>query len=255
MKQGSKVEMTIDEIIATLVHSSLPTLIIEGSDDVIVYRRMEDVFSDIELSVMSVGGRENVLKIFQRIGDFKSHKKIAFIADRDTWLHTGVPASFISECMFITDGYSIENDIYRDGSLEKLLTKEEEEKFRNEIAQFIRWYALSLSRLLSGQPSSIDLYPGIILDDVEQYAVRTQLELGEMYPEELVTTLMQDYAKLVRGKSLFAVLGRQISYKRRRPRVHHEALLEVHSAAPGPLLQKLYMSVAQFFGCEAPPIT
>lgn len=76
---SSKVEPTFDEFVALLKRTSLPTLVVEGKDDMIVYRRLEDEYCDESLSVLSVGGRDKVLRLFEALSESPVAAKIIFL--------------------------------------------------------------------------------------------------------------------------------------------------------------------------------
>lgn len=246
----SKKYPTVDELVSTLKNSSLPTIVVEGVDDIIVYRRLEDALADKDVSVLAVGGRAAVLQIFERLGEISNRKNFFFIADKDLWVYSDVPDKYKNKQIIFTNGYSVENDIYRDGNLEDLLVPREKTNFEIEIKKFVYWYSLVLNRILKGVEGSINIYPGIVLDDMAAYADMTKLVEKEIYPENLNESLLSDYAKLIRGKSLMAILGRQISCVTRKPRIHHEALLEMHSARRGPFLEEIYRSAISFFNAD-----
>jgi hypothetical protein len=249
MARGKKREpLDIDEVIGLLSKSSLPTVIIEGSDDVIVFRRMEDMFVDLGLSVMPVGGRGNVLKMFSRLNEIANSKNIAFIADLDTWVTFNVPAQFISDRLVFTDGYSIENDIFRDGNLEEIMSINERTRFDIDIAKFIRWYALALNRFQDGRDNiNLNLFPDVILDNPQDYVEKIRLNVGENYPDELHKLVLSDYGKYLRGKSLMQILSRQLSRNDRANKIHTSAFLEFVAAKPGPLLQQTYTRIGSLF--------
>jgi hypothetical protein len=54
--------ISLEEWIALLERSVLPTIIIEGRDDVIVYREFE---KKLNVDVLPVGGRNTILEIFK----------------------------------------------------------------------------------------------------------------------------------------------------------------------------------------------
>ena len=105
---SEKISLTLEEIISTLQHSSLPTVITEGKDDIIVYRKLEDAFLDINISVLAVNGRSCLLELFKRRYEIRSPNKLAFIADRDHWIFTGIPTAYKANNLFFTHGYSVE---------------------------------------------------------------------------------------------------------------------------------------------------
>lgn len=248
MKGKSAVpDMTVDEMVATLKRSFLPTVIIEGKDDVIIFRRLEEVDVHLGLSIFPVGGRKNVLEIFDRKEEFLNSGKIAFIADRDMWVIETIPEKYISNDLLFTHGYSIENDVYVDGSLENLLFGDEKKLFFSELSKFVHWYALALSRLLKGEDSEISLHPNHLLDSEEQRLRLTQLRSTEIYPIELKSQLMLNYKQKLRGKSLLFLLQRQISRTGRSVRHNDKSLLENVATARGALIDGLFCSVIDYF--------
>lgn len=239
----------ISEIIGLIKKSKLPTVIIEGSDDVIVYRRMEDLFDDVELSVMPVGGRENVIKIFERLHEFPNRENLAFIADKDAWTITGVPSKYIFDRFIFTDGYSLENDVFRDGNIERLLRKKELLIFDLEIKKFTRWYALAINRFNSGVSNvDLSLFPGIILDSDCNFEDQLMLNDGEIYPHSIYDDIISDYSKYIRGKSLMQIIGRQLAHKKRRPRIHSDYFLDSVGASPGKYISKIFVRIGEIFG-------
>src|SRR5579863_8723513 len=133
---NSRAEPSVEEIIALLKQTSLPTIVVEGADDMIVFRRFEDRLSHLGVSVLPVGGRLNVLNIFTRRGEIPAYVKLAFIADQDTWVYTGVPKEYQHANLILTSGYSIENDVFVDGNLVSLLSRKEFGRFLAELQQF-----------------------------------------------------------------------------------------------------------------------
>lgn len=203
-------QMTVDEIVATLKHSNMPTLIVEGDDDVIVFRRLEERSGNLELSVMQAGGRKSLLQIFERISEIEN-KRLFFIADRDLWVLTGIPPKYNSESIAFTDGYSLENDAFIDTEFEKLLYLDEQIAFRAELECFIRWYALAVSRHFRNPESSYKNNANEILHDPLHREILMCLETGESFPDDLHSKIAQDPMRLLRGKSLLQVFMRQMT--------------------------------------------
>ncbi|MFK3689820.1 hypothetical protein ACI2J4_06005 [Agrobacterium tumefaciens] len=237
-----KIELTLEEISYTLRHSALPTIIIEGKDDTIVFRPLEERFGAERISIFPVGGRTKLLALFEELG---TNPQFLFIADRDQWCVDPIPEKYMSSRMLFTDGYSIENDAMRDGDMLALLRYSERAKFEQELDIFLNWYALAFNRVLQGNDEAIRTHCATIIDEVEQRNSLMQLKPGEQYPEELKEKLAAEYLRLVRGKSLIHLLVRQISYPGRVPRHHHAALLEQVAVKPGPLLAKFYQAVEE----------
>lgn len=226
--------------------TSLPTIVVEGNDDMIVYRTFEEKLCSIGVSVLPVGGREKVLEVYLRRSELPSASRPIFIADRDTWVISGIPAEYRDGCLVFTRGYSIENDVYIDGALRKLLRATECARYAAELVDFIEWYALAVNRHLGDRTQPIALHPDHVLNPAERPKLLA-LNPGETYPTELRDTIANDYQYLLRGKSLLAILVRNTNYKGREPRHTHNALLEAVAVRPGVLLNQLYERVEQFF--------
>ena len=75
-------ELTVDEIIETLKRSSLTTVLVEGVDDVMIYRWLEDEIGIHNANFFPCGGRNNLLEIYERRAEFSELKTI-FVADKD----------------------------------------------------------------------------------------------------------------------------------------------------------------------------
>jgi len=246
---GDKVIPDIEELISTLSNTSLPTVIIEGIDDVVVYRKLEDLFFDIGLSVMPVYGRNNVIKIFDRRHEFSKGKNFAFIADRDLWIVGGIPEQYRSPSMITTDGYSIENDLFRDHDVLNLLEGGELAKFHQEIEKIMYWYALIVKRTTEmASDAKIKTFIGTLLDSEAEYQRQIALNSGEEYPNELLQVMKADFARYLRGKSLMHVVSRQLSRKNRDIRVRTDVFFALARSKPGPLLSQIYEEVGSFFG-------
>ena len=109
---------TVDELVATLHRSELPTVVVEGKDDMQIYRWVEARIGNRNADVLPVGGRENPLSVYERRTEY-AHLPVAFVADRDMWLFSGIPPGYRD--IIWTEGYSIENDLYLGAELENML--------------------------------------------------------------------------------------------------------------------------------------
>lgn len=243
---AAKNEITIEEFIATLKRTSLPTIVVEGNDDMIVYRTFEERLAPLGVSVLPVGGREKVLAVFLRRAELPAASRLMFIADKDTWVISGVPNEYIDRSLLLTHGYSIENDVYVDGELRGLLRGAECAKYAAELADFIEWYALAVHRHLADPSKPISLHPDHVLNPAERPNLLA-LSLNETYPVELRDSIATRYQELIRGKSLLSLLIRNTNYKGREPRHTDSALLETVAVRPGALLNALCGRVEQHF--------
>lgn len=236
-------DVTVDEIISLLNHSSLPTVIVEGDIDIIAYRFFEYDGPISSISVLPVGGRDRLLNIFDRRSEISSGEKLVFVADMDTWILTGVPPHYDDEMIVFTWGYSVENDLYDQSDIERVLSNAECVRFHQELTKFIRWYALSCSRLFTGISAQISTHPASVIGDESRYEELCKLDSEEVYPNEYYDVILADYKKLVRGKSLLALLVRQLSRPGRKIKHSHASLIEMMSIIRGERIERIRRKV------------
>ena len=239
-------DISVDEIIQTLKRSCLPSVIVEGKDDLIVYRKFEERLSHLGVSIFPVGGRDKVLDIYLRRDEILGGAKPVFIADLDSWVISGVPEEYRTPSIVFTTGYSIENDVYIDGRLRSILNKDEELKYEKELQDFIEWYALALSRHLIDASRPIALHPDLVLNSKERPGLMA-LEENEAYPDHLKNLILERHEIFLRGKSLMWIFIRNASYRGRRVKHNHSALMELVAVRPGTLLDRICGKIALHF--------
>lgn len=239
---------TVDEAIATIRKSGLPTVITEGSTDYAMYRRLEKSLGVDDVNFMPVGGRRAVLEAFSRRNEVGAGN-VAFIADRDLWVLGDVPDEFKSPYLVFTNGYSIENDLIRDGEVTNFLSEEELPVFEAELDQVINWYSCQASRAMKGEDSILALNISRLLGGNEADVERLSAELNYSGPDEsLRTQLLADPLRLVRGKTVLDLLTRQLSATNRRAKFSKQSLLEIGAARGGPYLAQTKIELAAAFG-------
>ena len=72
--------LTEEELKSTLKHSSIPTIIVEGKDDLKIYRWIEEdinASATMHIDIMPCGCRNTLIKLYNSRSDFK---KVLFIA-------------------------------------------------------------------------------------------------------------------------------------------------------------------------------
>ena len=209
----NETRLTEDELVSVLSHSSLPTILVEGKDDMSVYRWIED---DLELDadILVCGCRNTLFNVYKRKDEFKNIKSI-FVADSDKYVHSTIPKEYNG--ILFTKGYSIENDLYQGRQIESLLSKGENKSFQIALANFIRYYGCQLEKLMNGEDVELSQNPHQILDTDNNYLLREdQVDGGYHEPaEEIVTKLAENYDLLLRGHSLISLLLLFLSAKKR----------------------------------------
>jgi hypothetical protein len=218
--------LTPDEIIATLQRSALPTILVEGPDDVVIYRWVEAKIAATNADVLPCGGRPGLLSVFERRHEFP-HAKVTFIADRDMWVFCGVPPAY-KEIVF-TDGYSIENDLYAAAPLESLLEPAEEVEFRRALDVLIDWFSFEVEQYLAGLDAHVDCHPNEIappgsVDLSPNFIAQRRYRKPDPTTVHLIKT---NYQRLLRGKILFQLLARYLSAPGRRSKFSIKNLHEL----------------------------
>lgn len=230
---------TVDELFELLKRTSLPTVLVEGKNDIIFYRAVEEDLRDIGVDMLPAGNKGAVLEIRRRLQGQKISAPVAFIVDNDIWVHTGVPDEVCKPDIVTTVGYSIENDLFIDGDLISLLTAEEKRHFLADIERFARWYALAIQRHMANAKSEFRTHPGKVLDDKDYYEDRILLSDNESYPSELFDTIISEFGLYLRGKSLFAILHRQLSRGGRDVKFSEKQLMAFGASRKGDNFQRM----------------
>lgn len=247
MANSSKITMSSDEILATLKRTSLPTVLIEGSDDILVFRHLEHAHSSLGLSVLPVGGRTTILELFNRRSELPPNAAVVFIADKDIWVITGIPPQYQHHSLIFTTGYSIENDVFMDGNLLTYLLPDESNIFHSEIERYVRWYALAVTRHTTNPSTNVSLHPEHLLDNQVEMAAQLSLEAGETYPDQMRVRILSDYHNLLRGKTLMKILCRRLGHKKRTARHNEKSLIEVVGLNRGVAINEIFSNVARAF--------
>src|SRR5699024_6310044 len=70
--------LTVDELLTTINRTSLPTIIVEGSDDVAIYRWIEKQILRKNADVIQCGGRKKLIAVYERRHEIKKNISIVF---------------------------------------------------------------------------------------------------------------------------------------------------------------------------------
>jgi hypothetical protein len=244
MSARGKVQPTPEELIASLKKTSFPTVVVEGKDDVIVFRRLEELYSDRFLTIVPAGGRDAVLQIFRERSATAAGVKVAFIADQDTWVLSAVPSEYIDACLFFTDGYSLENDAFRDGAFASYMDVPERQQFAKDVERFAFWYSQCVCCHLKGQKVEISLHPDHVLDSPPGISPMEGISHDDEM-ENVFHRVLAEPERLLRGKALIGLLMRQLNRKGRVATHNSRALLDMVGANPGKYIQQLFENVGR----------
>ena len=242
---------TIDELVETLRRSQLPTVIVEGKDDMLIYRWVEERVGTQNANVLSAGGRDNLLSVYKRRNEY-AHLPVAFVADRDMWLFSGIPSNYHD--IIWTKGYSIENDLYSGAKLENLLSAEEAEVHQQVLYSIIEWFAFEVEEFLAERPAKVGYHCNRIVP-LNQTNMDEEFRnsRGFRLPnEKLIKKINNAYQLQLRGKLLFQMLNRFLNAPKRRPKYPNIALYEIafkmddSHALMNRLIQKIERRIAEY---------
>jgi hypothetical protein len=240
--------LSVDEIIAVINHSNSKSILIEGREDLIFFRKLEDEFSTVGVSILPVGGRKAVLDIFDRKEEITDPESVIFFVDKDMWVYSQSPEKYQHDSLKTTFGYSIENDLYSDGNLEGLLSAAEATEFKSNLERFSHWYALAVHRVMNGDgEQTIADHPKSVISPDDQFQKKCKLAEAEAHPAEMVAKITNKYKKLMRGKSLLELILMQLSAKNRTPKHSRAALMEIGVLANGNLMGQVRVWVQERF--------
>lgn len=219
---------TVDELVSTLRRSKLPTVVVEGRDDMQIFRWMEDLLKIHEVDVLGVGGRPNLFAVYDRKSEF-GHLPVAFIADQDKELFTQLPAGY--EEIIWTQGYSIENDLYAgaEPSLENLMDPREAAEHKQLLDTIIKWFAFEVDEFLAGRDYKFDHHCNevVLLGQTEMDDGFRQRRGFRPPNSELLQKITETYQLQLRGKQLFQMLVRFLSKSNRRVKHSLHGLYEI----------------------------
>ena len=245
---------TVDELVSALRRSHLPTVVVEGVDDMYIYRWVESRLSNQTADVLSAGGRETLLAVYLRRDEFPN-LPVAFVADRDMWLFSEIPANYPD--VIWTQGYSIENDLYFGAKLEDLLDADEAIQHEQILHSVIEWFAFEVEEHLEGRVAEVarhcnEIVPLGKTERDQDFCARRGFRAPN---HELIQQIINAYQLQLRGKLLFQLLSRFLSASNRR--VKH-SILGLHEIAskktnPHPLMNRLISEIEERLRDRIPP--
>ena len=247
-------DLTVDELVAALGRSQLLTVIVEGQVDIQIYRWIEESISNRKVDIQSAGGRNNLLLVYKRRNEF-AHLPVAFVADRDLWLFSGIPP--IYHDIIWTEGYSIENDLYADANLENLLDADEVEEHQQVLDAIIEWFAFEVGEHLADREARVATSCNRVVPLGE-----TEMDQGfctrrgfRPPNEEIHQQIKDEYQLQLRGKTLFQILVRFLSAPDRDAKHSTSGLYEiaVKMTSPHPLIDRLIGEIERAIAEHTPP--
>lgn len=199
--------MTTEEIIASLRHSHLCDVLVEGAGDVAIYSKIEEELFPHKIIFFPCGGRDILLEVAKNKSQFKH--KVVFIADKDMWVFGEVPNEYAD--VFFTNGYCIENDLFTDGEtlLNGLLSPTEKAYKNHLLDNLITWFAFEVE-IAKQNPKNNHFANVNLLND--KYIGKKETNFREDFLAErnfyspnitILAEIKEKYATQLRGKFLF----------------------------------------------------
>lgn len=205
--------MTTDEIVKTIKHSSDLIILVEGIDDIRIYRWILESIGKEDCLVSTFGC--NTLKdVFKRKNEFED-KNVVFITDRDILVYSDSIPSEYNGIVF-TRGYSIENDLYQGKKFyDDFFDEKDKELFDKALDSFLLYYAKELDNLNENKIYNFREKPEKILDK-KDFELKKELYPDSPQPtDESLNHLKEKYDLLVRGHSLFKLIAMVLHRKNR----------------------------------------
>ncbi|ODW50024.1 hypothetical protein BBL88_17925 [Vibrio parahaemolyticus] len=225
----ARAQLTKDEIVASLKRTNVPTILVEGKDDIHVYRNLINAIDEPLLSIIACGDRDVLFKVFREIKELNlSEKKIVFIADKDNYLYMGVPDEY--EDIIFTNGYCMENDLYdRSDIKEKLMSEGEVDEYRHLIDLISIWYSFEIEQLKKGLEAKTGTHINNVVPINTTSLCADFLSSINYSPADpdLVEEIKNEYSKKLRGKQIFQCLARVLTKPGRFAKYNENILIDL----------------------------
>lgn len=218
-------QFSSEELVQALRRSHLPTIVVEGRDDMLVYRWLENQPTS-NIDILPCGGRSILLQVFLRRTEF-AHLPCAFVADKDMWLFASIPQDY--QDIIFTEGYSIENDLLDGSSIPQLLSESEKGEFCELCELLSLWFAFEVEQEMQGLDSNVSLHPNQLVPRGSKAIDHTALSPRTFKEPDpgLVQQIQNSFHLLFRGKSLVEVYARILSTPGRFSRFSAHNIIEL----------------------------
>jgi hypothetical protein len=234
---------SVREIVDLLKRTSLITVLVEGKDDAVVYRHLNDKINidDIDISILECGGRVKLFKIFKRRQEFRN-AKVIFLADKDMWVFGNVPEEYKN--IVFTDGYSIENDLYIESYFNNLLNEEKIKDLHNLIKCLSVWFAFEVNQYKkTGNYQAKYSVGQICPNNILCIEFKNRINFIDP-PEELVNEIYSEYTRKLRGKQLFDALVKFVDSDKKEKEIRQD-LIRMGAKFDNPQIEKLIKKIIE----------
>lgn len=226
MTKASDAQLNVDELVATLRNSSLPTLLVEGRSDMELFYALEEMCFENSIDVLPVGGRVALFEVFKRRAEFRT-TPVAFLADSDMFIFGNIPPD-LSGIIF-TEGYAIENDILSGGRAFRMIAGKHRPKWSKVIASLSQWFAATAHRYLNGETVDYSQHPvQLVCFSAGTLTPKSQAVLIDPTPLcEQAKRVLAEPTKYLRGHTLLDALGHFLATAKQTPKCSKDVLLRM----------------------------
>lgn len=218
-------EYTVDELVGLLKRSSDLNIVVEGKDDLFIYRWVLDELG-VLANLCATGGCGTLRKVYLRRNEFPN-AKVIFVTDKDTYVYGKVPEEYSG--IIFTEGYSIENDLYYGRKLyNSFMDKKDRQLFDKALEQFLLYYVSEIDKMIAGNNDyNLKEKPKKILDDKTFQLNKGVFPQPPSPSENQMTIIKKNYDLLLRGHSLFGIIEMVLNRKDRAVRHNEGGIYEI----------------------------
>lgn len=205
-------------------------VVIEGEDDIFVFRPLMTIFKNKKIIVQSVGGRDNVLSVYNNVKNTPFLHQAIFIVDQDSWIFSGIPEDYQHERIIFTSGYSIENDVYIDKEIDLLMHGlGVHSSFESNLEVYLKWYSLAITRFCIDDNAlsvKLKIHPDTFFKDENSINTFCSLQSGEVFPQHIYDDLLENYHLKFRGKCLLPLAIKALGDRPSKPKYNTKTIME-----------------------------
>ena len=223
---GKKLEVNKEELIATLKHSSLPTILVEGKTDIKIYRWLEmdlNYDNNIQVDILPCGNRDILLDVYTELSN---NRNLIFVADKDKYVYTNtIPKQY--QNVIFTNGYSIENDLFHGGKyIKEWFDRDDQELFFQLLNEYIVYYATVLEKWINNQNNDFEIKtPYHVLDEKNNH-LKYEF-LPKIHPSQnTIDYLKKGYDLLIQGHALFMLISKVLNRSDRVSKPNNDSVYE-----------------------------
>ena len=225
-------------------------VVVEGVDDIVVYRNLITLYRAKGIKVLPAGGRDKVLEVFDDLSKTPHLNKAIFIVDQDSWIFSGIPFKYQHERIIYTGGYSIENDVYLDKQLEALMQGTGVyASFQADLQIYLSWFALAITRFCTDNNScseKLDVHPTTFFENQLSIDTHRALKTEEVFPQQTYDDLLVNYALKFRGKCLLPLAVRSLGQRPGEAKYNTKTIMEETACTGrGTYLNRIFSEVEE----------